>query len=60
MRLQGAALHEQALHREERRQIAVARLQLLELGLDAEQGADEILDMSGEVEDELRFRLLVE
>ena len=54
----GAALHEQALYRVQRREFRVARRQRLRLGLDAEQCRDEVLQMRRERDQQLRFRLL--
>ena len=58
--LDGAALHEQALYRIERRQFVVPGLQFADFGGDAEQLADEVFDMRGEIDQQIGFRLAVE
>ncbi len=58
--LDRAALHEQPLDRIERRQRVVARLQRANLGSDAEQRAEEILDMRRQFDQQLRFRRMSE
>ena len=56
----GAALHEQSLHRIERGQFVMNFLQSLDLGRNAEQGADEILDMGRQIDQQLGLVLAVE
>ena len=58
--LDRAALHEQPLDRIERRQLVVPRLQRPHLGGDAEQLADEILEMRREIDQQVGFSLAVE
>ena len=53
--LDRAALHEQPLHRVERRQRVVPRLQRADLGGDAEQLADEILEMRRDIDQQVGF-----
>ena len=53
--LGGAALHEQPLDRIERRQLVMTRLQLPDLGRDAEQLADKIFEMRSEIDQQVRF-----
>ena len=52
VRLERAALHEQALHGIERRQIGVGLAQRAQFLLDAEQLAEEIVDMGGDRDDQ--------
>ena len=49
-----------AASRVERRQLLVARLQRAHLGGDAEQLADEVLEMGRELDDQVGFRLAVD
>ncbi len=55
--LHRAALHEEALHGVERRQIAVPSLQRPHFRSDAEETGDEILEMRGQIDQELGMRL---
>ena len=50
-----ASLHKQALDRIERRQIVMARLQRPHLRRDAEQLAEEILDMRRQLDQQIQF-----
>ncbi len=58
--LDGATLHEEALHLIERRQRMMTRLERAHLGLDAEEVADEILEMQREIDQQLGVRLGLE
>ena len=53
--LDGAALHEQALDRIERRQRVMPRLQRPHLGRDAEQLAEKILEMRRQIDQQIEF-----
>ena len=53
-----AALHEIALYRVERRQFGMTRLQGLDLGRDAKQATDEIVEMRGQIDQQLAFVLV--
>ncbi len=57
--LDGAALHEQALRRIERRQPVVARLERPHLAGNAEEVAEEVLEMRREIDQQLAFALAV-
>ena len=58
--LDGATLHEEALHLIERRQRMMTRLERAHLSLDPEEIADEILEMRREVDQQLRVHLGLE
>src|SRR6202022_4547201 len=58
--LDGAALHKEALDRVERGEFVVARLQRSDLGSNAEQLADEILEMGGQLDDEVGLGLMLD
>ena len=47
------ALHKEALDRIERRQFVMPRLQYPDLGGDAEQFAEKILDMRGQIDEQV-------
>ncbi len=53
--LDGAALDEEPLHRIERRQFVVARLQRADFGADPEQRPEEILDMRRQIDNQIGF-----